>query len=221
MTAELDLLSTLDATVQAGVQKLGSLLGSQVSFATAQDSALPEDLPPTHVVARLSGEETRLVLVEEADAGDTDLLPTLVGAIGQLIGLEAPETVEGSPEVDPDDRVVGWSGVVGETPVHLYWIIPSGCVTHLSSPVAGTQADPPGPGGLGRLADVMLEVSVELGHTSVPIGELLALDEGGVIKLGRPVTHPVSLLVNGLATARGEIVVVDGRLGVRITELVG
>jgi flagellar motor switch/type III secretory pathway protein FliN len=42
-----------------------------------------------------------------------------------------------------------------------------------------------------------------------------------VIKLGRPVTHPVSLLVNGLATARGEIVVVDGRLGVRITELVG
>ena len=50
--------------------------------------------------------------------------------------------------------------------------------------------------------------------------ELLALDEGGVIRLGRRVGEPVDLMVNGLATARGEIVVVDGRLGLRVTELI-
>jgi flagellar motor switch protein FliN len=73
---------------------------------------------------------------------------------------------------------------------------------------------------LGRLADVMLDVTVELGRSHIPIRELLALDEGGVIRLGRPVGEPVDLLVNGLTTARGEIVVVDGRLGLRVTELI-
>lgn len=78
-----------------------------------------------------------------------------------------------------------------------------------------------GPSDLGRLADVVLDVTVELGRSRIPIKELLALDEGGVIRLGRPVGEPVDLLVNGLATARGEIVVVDGRLGLRVTELIG
>jgi flagellar motor switch protein FliN/FliY len=73
---------------------------------------------------------------------------------------------------------------------------------------------------LGRLAEVTLDVSVELGRASLPVRELLALDEGGVIRLDHPLGEPVDLLVNGLRTARGEVVVVDGRLGLRITELV-
>ncbi|MGF1667138.1 MAG: FliM/FliN family flagellar motor switch protein [Acidimicrobiia bacterium] len=100
-------------------------------------------------------------------------------------------------------------------------------------PAAPTPAPPPsapapmamshaaGASELGRLADVVLDVTVELGRSRIPIKELLALDEGGVIRLGRPVGEPVDLLVNGLATARGEIVVVDGRLGLRVTELIG
>lgn len=73
--------------------------------------------------------------------------------------------------------------------------------------------------GLGPLADVVLDVAVELGKTRIPVRDLLELDEGGVIRLRRPVNEPVDLLVNGLPTARGEIVVVDGRLGLKITEL--
>ena len=73
-------------------------------------------------------------------------------------------------------------------------------------------------GALGKLADVTLEVTVELGRTRLPVRELLALDEGGVIRLEHPVGEPVNLLVNGLQTARGEIVVVDGRIGLRVTE---
>jgi flagellar motor switch protein FliN/FliY len=73
---------------------------------------------------------------------------------------------------------------------------------------------------LGKLADVTLEVTVELGRARLPVRELLALDEGGVIRLEHPVGEPVNLLVNGLQTARGEIVVVDGRIGLRVTEVV-
>jgi len=86
--------------------------------------------------------------------------------------------------------------------------------TPISASATSTTTD------LGRLADVKLDVSVELGRSRIPIQELLALDEGGVIRLGRRVGEPVDLMVNGLATARGEIVVVDGRLGLRVTELI-
>jgi flagellar motor switch protein FliN/FliY len=85
---------------------------------------------------------------------------------------------------------------------------------------AASQAQMTGTPALGRLAEVMLDVTVELGRSRIPIRELLALDEGGVIRLGRTVGEPVDLLVNGLATARGEIVVVDGKLGLRVSELI-
>ena len=77
----------------------------------------------------------------------------------------------------------------------------------------------PTPGSVNRLADVLLDVKVELGRSRIPIKDLLALDEGGVIRLGRPVGEPVDLVVNGTITAHGEIVVVDGRLGLKITAL--
>lgn len=82
----------------------------------------------------------------------------------------------------------------------------------------GTPAAAPPTGS--RLSSVRLDVSVELGRARIPVKELLALDEGGVIRLGRPVGEPVDLVVNGTVTARGEIVVVDGRLGLRVTSLV-
>ncbi len=89
------------------------------------------------------------------------------------------------------------------------------------APVESAPTAPAAAGGtLGRLADVTLDVTVELGRTRLPVRELLALDEGGVIRLDHPVGEPVNLLVNGLRTARGEIVVVDGRIGLRVTEVV-
>lgn len=75
------------------------------------------------------------------------------------------------------------------------------------------------PSAANRLSSVRLDVSVELGRAKIPVKDLLALDEGGVIRLGRPVGEPVDLVVNGTVTAHGEIVVVDGRLGLRITSL--
>ncbi|MFN8051645.1 MAG: flagellar motor switch protein FliN [Acidimicrobiales bacterium] len=75
--------------------------------------------------------------------------------------------------------------------------------------------------GLALLADVSLAVTAELGRSHLRVSELLALEPGSVIGLERDAGSPVDLLVNGSLFARAEVIVVDGRYAVRITELVG
>lgn len=78
------------------------------------------------------------------------------------------------------------------------------------------------PGGrvsLNRFYDVSMTVSVELGRVTMPIGELLQLTEGAVIELDRQVSEPVDVIAQGVRLARGEVVVVDDRYAVRITEI--
>ncbi|MEH3055281.1 MAG: flagellar motor switch protein FliN [Patulibacter minatonensis] len=73
---------------------------------------------------------------------------------------------------------------------------------------------------LGRLVDVAVEVSVELGRARVTLGEAMALGPGAVVPLDRTAGQPVDLLVNGQLVARGEVVVVDDVYGLRITEAI-
>jgi flagellar motor switch protein FliN/FliY len=70
------------------------------------------------------------------------------------------------------------------------------------------------------LLNVPLEVTVELGSVSLPVAEILKLGTGSVVELDRPVNAPVDLLVNDRKIARGEIVAVDDRFALRITELI-
>jgi flagellar motor switch protein FliN/FliY len=69
------------------------------------------------------------------------------------------------------------------------------------------------------LAAVPLRLSVEAGSTSLALAELLALKEGSVIELNRQTGELLDVLVNGTVVARGEIVAVDGRFGIRIVEV--
>lgn len=75
------------------------------------------------------------------------------------------------------------------------------------------------PRSLDLLKDVTVSVCVELGRCSIPIKELLKLQPGSVIELDRNVSQPVDLTVRGILFARGEVVVVEDRFAVRITEL--
>jgi flagellar motor switch protein FliN len=74
--------------------------------------------------------------------------------------------------------------------------------------------------GIELLMDVALQVSVELGRSQMSIGEILALRTGSVIELDKLAGEPVDVSVNGTLIARGEVVVVDEKFGVRITEVV-
>jgi flagellar motor switch protein FliN/FliY len=79
--------------------------------------------------------------------------------------------------------------------------------------------DGDGPSRYGLLADIETEVMVVLGRTALPIREIVALTPGAVLELDRRPTDPADVLVNGVTIARGEVVVVDGEFGVRITEI--
>lgn len=74
---------------------------------------------------------------------------------------------------------------------------------------------------LKLLLDVPVNVTVELGSCKLPMGEVLKLMSGSVVQLEKAAEEPVELYVNGKLLARGEVIVVDNRFGIKITELVG
>ena len=73
---------------------------------------------------------------------------------------------------------------------------------------------------LDMVMDIPINLSLELGHTRMSIRELLRLSQGSVVKLDRPGGDPLDILVNGCLVARGEVVVVNDKFGVRITNIV-
>lgn len=96
---------------------------------------------------------------------------------------------------------------------------PTNQVAPVTYPEVGPGSTPGASADLDLLRDVDLTVTVELGRVKVKVKELLRLGEGSVLGLDRTAGEPVDLLVNGSVIARGEVVVVEDELGVRITEL--
>ena len=70
------------------------------------------------------------------------------------------------------------------------------------------------------LLDISLQVTVELGRAKMKIADILGLRNGSVIELDRLAGEPADILVNGTLIARGEVVVVDEKFGVRVIEVV-
>jgi len=70
------------------------------------------------------------------------------------------------------------------------------------------------------LLDVAMRVTVELGRTRMKLAQILELQAGSVIELDRLAGDPVDILVNDHMVARGEVVVVEDKFGVRIIELI-
>ena len=73
---------------------------------------------------------------------------------------------------------------------------------------------------IGLIMDVPLEVTVELGRTTKSIHEILDFAPGTIIELNRIAGEPIDILVNGKYVAKGEVVAIEERFGVRITEIV-
>lgn len=76
------------------------------------------------------------------------------------------------------------------------------------------------PANMDMILDIRLVATARLGRVEMPIGELLALGPGSIIDVGHLVDEPVELLVNNKLIARGDVVVVDEKFGLRITEIV-
>lgn len=77
----------------------------------------------------------------------------------------------------------------------------------------------PSPENLEMILDIKLDVTARLGTVELPIGEVLNLGPGSILEVGHLVDEPVELLVNDKLIARGDVVVVDEKFGLRITEI--
>ena len=76
------------------------------------------------------------------------------------------------------------------------------------------------PASLDLILDIPLSVTVELGRSKMLINDLLQLGQGSVIELTKLVGDPLEVLVNNKLVARGEVVVVNEKFGVRLTDIV-
>jgi flagellar motor switch protein FliN/FliY len=81
-----------------------------------------------------------------------------------------------------------------------------------------------GPAGVEANLDVILDIpvtiSMEIGRTSISIRNLLQLNQGSVVELDRLAGEPMDVLVNGTLVAHGEVVVVNEKFGIRLTDVI-
>lgn len=125
---------------------------------------------------------------------------------------------------DEDD--IDWGAAfaeTGETPEHALEESPPAAAESASDrifqPLLGTDAH-----GQSRELDVIMEIpvtlSVELGRTRMTIRELLDLAKGSVVELDGLAGEPMNILINGYLIAQGEVVVVEDKYGIRITDII-
>jgi flagellar motor switch protein FliN len=90
----------------------------------------------------------------------------------------------------------------------------------ISEPAVSSSSGITSNSAITMLMDVNLLFTVELGRTQMPVKHVLELQKGSVVELDRVAGEPVDIFVNEHLMARGEVVVVDDKFGVRITELI-
>lgn len=73
---------------------------------------------------------------------------------------------------------------------------------------------------LDAVQDIPVNISVVLGKTTMQVNQLLKLGRGAVIELDRKVGEPIDIYVNNRLVARGEVVVVEDRIGITMTEVI-
>ncbi len=87
------------------------------------------------------------------------------------------------------------------------------------APGAGVPAGAPG-NDLNMILDIPVQLTVELGRTRIPIKNILQLAQGSVVELETLAGEPMDVLVNGYLIAQGEVVVVNDKFGIRLTDIV-
>lgn len=153
-----------------------------------------------------------------------------------LMSTEAVATDATDESGEAEGEYVGTGGGAQDDPVAAAAAAAMAAASSLAAEEAKAAAAAPAspaatpaatPGGLDpeqlanleHLLDVRLPITIRLGSTRMPLEELLALTPGSILELDRREDEPLELLANGQVVGRGEVVVVDERFGLRITEI--
>jgi flagellar motor switch protein FliN/FliY len=100
-------------------------------------------------------------------------------------------------------------------------LAPSESPAQFASFGAGGGSTPAGAGNdINMILDIPVQLTVELGRTKIPIKHILQLAQGSVVELETMAGEPMDVLVNGYLIAQGEVVVVNDRFGIRLTDIV-
>ncbi|MDE1990695.1 MAG: flagellar motor switch protein FliN [Betaproteobacteria bacterium] len=84
----------------------------------------------------------------------------------------------------------------------------------------GTDSGMSGHNDLEMIMDIPVQLTVELGRTKMPIKNLLQLAQGSVVELSGLAGEPLDVLINGFLIAQGEVVVVNDKFGIRLTDII-
>lgn len=74
--------------------------------------------------------------------------------------------------------------------------------------------------GLEMILDIPVNMSVEIGRTRINISNLLKLNQGSIVELDRIAGEPMDVMVNGTLIAHGEVVVINEKFGIRLTDII-
>lgn len=190
-------------------------------------------LDPAVLAASLVGEGM------DQKAGWSELLREVAeAAAGELLAKTGRKCrVERFDEIDEMDGEGGAAprGFQLKTPAGVWSVLmldevdpaqveaqrPSGEAAHSDAPVV--PADPTSSTGLTAgielLLDVELEAALRFGCREMPLGQILDMGPGDVVELDRQIADPVDLIVGDKIVARGEVVLVNGNFGLRVTEV--
>lgn len=142
-------------------------------------------------------------------------LESLAGALG-VGALDAVTTAAAADVLalvgDDEAAVVP---LLGDADDAVAWLVVGASTAPQAAPVARGATG----AGMHMLQDVVMELTAELGRTSMTVRDLLGLQPGAVVELDRLAGSPADLLVNGRLIARGEVVVVDEYYALKIIEL--
>ena len=134
----------------------------------------------------------------------------------------SPENEAAAAPAAPDAMADEWAAALAESK-------PDGAT---AAPTAVEQVAPVsfanlGPGGapaagndINMILDIPVQLTVELGRTRIPIKHILQLAQGSVVELETMAGEPMDVLVNGYLIAQGEVVVVNDKFGIRLTDIV-
>lgn len=203
------LLEVFEPCLGGGVGTLKDLMGRemgmhgvQVESPGAEGAATLLDAFDNNAFAMpFSYEDSEGMRGEGVLIGAQVLFALLPQAAAQSAGSDEPEL---SPE-EMNDILSGFDA--GDTPGG-------------GTPAAVAPDDRVVPGNLEMIMDIGLVCTARLGRVEMPIAEVLALGPGSILEVGHLVDEPVELLVNDKLIARGDVVVVDEKFGLRITEIV-
>jgi flagellar motor switch protein FliN/FliY len=202
----------------------GGAFGFAVTVTGQQEGRFSVVLDGTILDSPLMGEGVEQksswgeLLREVADAATGELL----AKTGQKCRIERMEEIGGESKVSRAFQLKSadkaWTLLVrDDVRPPKPQVKPAGRVEEV--PAAPAPSLPAISAGIELLLDVELEATLRFGCRELPLGEVLELGPGDVVQLDRHVTDPVDLIVGDKIVARGEVVLVNGNFGLRVTEV--